>query len=158
MHFNTIVQGQYCPFMFLIRNIFFGPGLYPTPTVIATGRNWSGELRGCTSTQVLHLAEESVMEFCSSSSSETDCCEWRRWRLYKVTGHDFFRICGTFHIYSPVLTFFLCLSCFYLAVPMRGCLGKHSCMSSPFPIAILNETCSLRALILFCGDLPAIKN
>ena len=49
------------------------------------------------------------------------------------------------------------LSNFYLAVPMRGCLGKHSCMSSPFPITILNGTCSLRALILFCGDEPAIK-
>ena len=49
------------------------------------------------------------------------------------------------------------LSNFYLAVPMRGCLGKHSCMSSPFPRAILNGTCSLRALILFCVDVPAIK-
>ena len=49
------------------------------------------------------------------------------------------------------------LSNFYLAVPMRGCLGKHSCMSSPFPIAILNGTCFLRALIPFCGDVPAIK-
>ena len=49
------------------------------------------------------------------------------------------------------------LSNFYLAVPMRRCLGKHSCMSSPFPIAILNGTCSLRAPMLFCGDVPAIK-
>ena len=49
------------------------------------------------------------------------------------------------------------LSNFYRAVPMRGCLGNHSCMSSPFPIAILNGTCSLRALIFFCGDVPAIK-
>ena len=49
------------------------------------------------------------------------------------------------------------LSNFYLDVPMRGCLGKHSCISSPFPIAILNGTCSLRALIFFCGDVPAIK-
>ena len=49
------------------------------------------------------------------------------------------------------------LSNFYLAVPMRGCLGKHSCMSSPFPIAFLNGNCSLRALILFCGNVPAIK-
>ena len=32
------------------------------------------------------------------------------------------------------------LSYFSLAVPMRDCLGKHSCMSSPFPIAILNGT------------------
>ena len=29
---------------------------------------------------------------------------------------------------------------FILAVPMRECLGKHSCMSSQFPIAILNGT------------------
>ena len=33
------------------------------------------------------------------------------------------------------------LSYFVLAVPMRECLGKHSCMSSPFPLAILNATC-----------------
>ena len=32
------------------------------------------------------------------------------------------------------------LSYFVLAVPMRKCLGKHSCMSSPCPIAILNGT------------------
>ena len=32
------------------------------------------------------------------------------------------------------------LSYFVLAVPMRECLGKHSCMSSPFPIAITNGT------------------
>ena len=33
------------------------------------------------------------------------------------------------------------VSYFILAVPMRECLGKHSCMSPPFPIAILNGTC-----------------
>ena len=32
------------------------------------------------------------------------------------------------------------LSYFILAVPMRKCLGKYSCISSPFPIAILNGT------------------
>ena len=32
------------------------------------------------------------------------------------------------------------LSYFILAVPMHECLEKHSCMSSPFPIAILNST------------------
>ena len=32
------------------------------------------------------------------------------------------------------------LSYFDLAVPMRECLGKHSCMRSPCPIAILNGT------------------
>ena len=30
------------------------------------------------------------------------------------------------------------LSYFILAVFMRECLGKHSCTSSPFPIAMLN--------------------
>ena len=32
------------------------------------------------------------------------------------------------------------VSCFILAVLMRECLGKHSCMSSTFPIAVLNGT------------------
>ena len=80
-------------------------------------------------------------------------------RLYKVTGQDFFLSCPRCffpHLFSSYF-FPVSLSNFYLAVPMRGCLGKHSCMSSPFPIAILNGTCSLRALILFCGDMPAIK-
>ena len=36
------------------------------------------------------------------------------------------------------------LSYFILAVPMRKCLGKHSCMISTFPIAILNSTCFFR--------------
>ena len=31
------------------------------------------------------------------------------------------------------------LSYFVLAVSMRDCLGNHSCMSSPCPIAILNS-------------------
>ena len=38
------------------------------------------------------------------------------------------------------------LSYFILAVPMRECLGKHSCMSSPFPIAILNCTFFFRSV------------
>ena len=36
------------------------------------------------------------------------------------------------------------LSYFVLAVPMPKCLGKHSCMSSPCPIAILNGTLLFR--------------
>ena len=36
------------------------------------------------------------------------------------------------------------LSNFILAVPMRECMGKHSCMSSPFPTAILNGTLFVR--------------
>ena len=33
------------------------------------------------------------------------------------------------------------LSYFIIAVQMRECLGKHSCIRSTFPIAILNGTC-----------------
>ena len=40
----------------------------------------------------------------------------------------------------PCLFSSVSLSYYILAVPMRNCLGKHSCMSSPFPIAILNGT------------------
>ena len=32
------------------------------------------------------------------------------------------------------------LSYFILAVPMRECLGKHACKSSPCPIVIMNGT------------------
>ena len=39
------------------------------------------------------------------------------------------------HIFLPSSVF---LSYFILAVPMHECLGKHSCMRLPFPIAILN--------------------
>ena len=39
------------------------------------------------------------------------------------------------------------LSYFILAFSMRECLGKHSCMSSQFPIAILNGTSSFLSLV-----------
>ena len=38
------------------------------------------------------------------------------------------------------------LSHFILADHMRECLGKHSCMSSQFPIAILNGTFFFRSV------------
>ena len=38
------------------------------------------------------------------------------------------------------------LSYFILVVPMRVCLRKHSCMSSPFPIAILYGTLFFRSV------------
>ena len=46
------------------------------------------------------------------------------------------------------------LSCFILAVPMRKSLGKHWCISSTFPIAILNgylffQTVQLQVHILY---------
>ena len=39
------------------------------------------------------------------------------------------------------------LSYFILAIPMRKCLGKHSCTSSLFPIAILNATLFFRSVM-----------
>ena len=76
----------------------------------------------------------------------------------KVTGQDSFFWCP---LLSRIVLFLLSstvsLSYFNLAVLICKCLGKHSFMSSSFSIDILNGTCSLRAPILFCGDLPAIK-
>ena len=48
----------------------------------------------------------------------------------------FFHARFTFSILTPLflLSSSVSLSYFILAVPMRECLGKHSCMSSPFPI------------------------
>ena len=47
-----------------------------------------------------------------------------------------------FSILTPLFCVSLSVSLSYvvLAVPMRKCLGKHSCMSSPCPVAILNGT------------------
>ena len=49
-------------------------------------------------------------------------------------------------LYFSILTPLFCvsssvsLSYFVLAVPLRKCLGKHSCMSSSFPIVKLDDT------------------
>ena len=47
------------------------------------------------------------------------------------------------------------LSDFILAVPMRGCLGKHSCISSQFPIAILNGTSFFLSLMQEKLNMPS---
>ena len=47
------------------------------------------------------------------------------------------------------------LSYFILAVPMRECLGKHSCMSSSFPTAILNGTSSFLSLVQENINMPS---
>ena len=96
----------------------------------------------------------------SRTSRRTVVSDGRDWtRQSDWTGLLFFVsavLLSTF-ILLFLLSSSISLSYFNLAGPMRKCLGKHSCMSSPFPIAILNGTCSLRAPILFCGDVPAIK-
>ena len=61
-----------------------------------------------------------------------------------IGGHVFFFFMpALLSILLPIFlhTLSVSLSYFVLAVPMRECLGKHSCMSSRFPIAILNGTC-----------------
>ena len=97
----------------------------------------------------------------NTQTMETDCREWLTWldTIKWLDRTDFFVsvvLLSTF-IVLFLLSSSVSLSCFNLAVTMRKCLGKHSCMSSPFSIAILNGTCSLRAPILLCGDEPAIK-
>ena len=50
------------------------------------------------------------------------------------------------------------LSYFILADPMRECLGKHSCLSSSFLIAILNCTCLFsRETVLALAEASPIK-
>ena len=86
--------------------------------------------------------------------------DWRDWtRRSYWTGLLFFvsaLLLSTF-ILPFLLSSSVSLSYFNLAVPIRKCLGKHWCMSSSFSIVLLNGTFSLRALIRFCGDMPAIK-
>ena len=57
----------------------------------------------------------------------------------------------TLHLSSVCLH----LSYFILAVPMRECLGKHSCMSSPFSIALLNGTSSFLSLVQQNINMPS---
>ena len=49
---------------------------------------------------------------------------------------------------SCISSYLLFLSYFIRAVPIRKCLGKHSCMSSSFLIVILNLTCFFLTLQL----------
>ena len=49
---------------------------------------------------------------------------------------------------APLLSSsYVSLSYFIFAVLTRKCLGKQSCMSSSFPISILNGACTLRSAI-----------
>ena len=71
-----------------------------------------------------------------SRDLETDCREWRTWRLYKVTGQDLIFFVSAVLLSTFILLFLpyssVSLSYLNLAVPMRKCLGKHSCMSPHF--------------------------
>ena len=64
-------------------------------------------------------------------------------RIWKAVGTSFFFMSALLlSILTPLFlpSSSVSLPYFVLAVPMRECLEKHSCMSSPCPIAILNGT------------------
>ena len=61
-----------------------------------------------------------------------------------------------FHTHASLLSVFVCLIVlFHSSVPMCECLGKHLCMSSPFPIAILNGTSCFLSLVQENINMPS---
>ena len=76
-------------------------------------------------------------------------------RMWWAVGTSFIRARRTFFPYSRLSSVRLRLSQFILAVPMRECLGKHSCKSSQFPIAILNGTSSFLSLVQETINMPS---
>ena len=77
------------------------------------------------------------------------------------SGLLFFVLSLILSILSPLClpSSFVSLSYFMLAVPMRECLGKHSCTSFPFLIAILNGTFffSRGEIVLAVAEYSSIK-
>ena len=81
--------------------------------------------------------------------------------LHKVTGQDFFFSCPLYGFpqsfsSSYFLPLFHCLISILL-FPCASVWENTRAWVPHFSIAILNWTCSLRAPIVFCGDVPAIK-
>ena len=63
---------------------------------------------------------------------------------------SFFRVrCTSFHIHSLLLTFFLWFIILFQSCCSLALVWENTCKSSPFSIAILKRTCSLRSTILF---------
>ena len=60
--------------------------------------------------------------------------------LFRPLGLHFFVPALLLSMLTHLFLSSLSLSYFILALPMHKCLGKHSCMSSSFPIVILNDT------------------
>ena len=75
----------------------------------------------------------------------------------RLHGTSFIRAAVLFSTLTPLfcVSSSVSLSYFILAVPMRECLGKHSCMSSPFPIAILKGTSSFLSLVQENMNIPS---
>ena len=77
-------------------------------------------------------------------------------RLWQAVGVYFFALALLNSILTPLFLPFspVSLSYFILAVPMRECLGKHSCMSFQVPIA-LNGTLSFLSLVQENINMPS---
>ena len=58
-------------------------------------------------------------------------------------------------LFCPSSSSSVLLSYFILAFRMLECLGKHSCMSSQFPISILNGTSSFLSLVQENINMPS---
>ena len=84
----------------------------------------------------LGLNQHWVVSRDNITDEETDCREWRTWLdSTKWLDRAFFFVSAV--LLSTIILLFLLssavsLSYFNLAVPMRKCLGKHSCMSCQF--------------------------
>ena len=78
-------------------------------------------------------------------------------RMWQAVGTCFIRARFTFSILTRLFcpSSSVSLSYFILAVPMRECVGKHSCMSSQFPIPILNGTSSFLSLVQENINMPS---
>ena len=148
---------RYCSSIWQAGSPYFSQRPGPAPAVVLqrqpTGRLWNWKCFWSRNTPAAATVER--------TSRRTVVSDWRDWTRDKATGQDFFSFVFAVLLFIFILLYLpsssISLSYFNLAVPMRKCVRKHSCMSSPFSIAILNVTCSLRAPILFCGDVPAIK-
>ena len=85
----------------------------------------------------------------------SDGRDWTRQRDW--TGLLFFRVsCISFHNHSPLLTFFRC----FIVLFQSCCSHAQVFGKTPvheFPISYSHTTFSLRAPILLCNDVPAIK-
>ena len=75
----------------------------------------------------------------------------------RLSGLVSFAIALPFFMLAPLFlpSSSVSLSYFIFAVPMLDCLGKHSCKSSSFPIAILNGTSIFLSLVQEKLNMPS---
>ena len=78
---------------------------------------------------------------------------------YKILPDYVYYYCISIRMWYAVGTSFIRAPCtvllFHSCCPMRECLWKHSCTSSPFSIAILNGTSSFLSLVQENINMPS---